>query len=177
MMAMTADRLSSIQRASRALLIFFVFMTVISLWSTLANLAHPFPADSRTLAGVVFKGDAVTLKIDVLWQVQIVLSAALSLKVLYHLIRLLILFSRGQLFTTQSVAHIRHVGVTFACGLLVWLIPLIGAAPEIAAAQDQWTSIMLSFPGGAVMGACLFLFGSGIMDEGRKLREEQDLVV
>lgn len=177
MMAMTADRMSSIQRASRALLVFFIFMTVISIWSTLANLAHPFTPDSRTVAGVVFKGEAITHKIDVLWQVQIVLSAALSLKVLYHLIRLMILNSGGQFFTTQTVAQVRQVGVTFALGLVVWLVGLIGAAPEIAANQEQWTSIMPSFPGGAVMGACLFLFGSGIVDEGRKLREEQDLVV
>ena len=54
---------------------------------------------------------------------------------------------------------------------------LIGAAPEIAAAQDQWTNILPSFPGGALIGACLFLFASRIVNEGRELREEQDLVV
>ncbi len=36
---------------------------------------------------------------------------------------------------------------------------------------------MPSFPGGSILGACLFLYASRIMDEGRKLREEQDLVV
>jgi hypothetical protein len=176
MLAMTADRLGSIQRASRALLVFFIFMSVIFLWSTLAGIAHPFPADSRTLAGVVFTGAAVTDKIHNLWLLQMLLGAALSLKTLYHFIRLMLLYSKGQLFTTQSVAQIRQVGLTFACGILIWLIVLIGAAPEIAA-QDQLLSIMPSFPGGSILGACLFLFASRIMDEGRKLREEQDLVV
>jgi hypothetical protein len=177
MLAMTADRLSSIQRASRALLIFFIFMSIIFLWSTLANIVHPFPADSRSLAGVVFQGAAMTDKIHGLWLAQLLLGAALNLKVLYHFIRLMVLYSKGQLFTTRSVAQIRQVGVTFALGLVIWLIVLIGAAPEIAAAQDQWLNVMPSFPGGAVIGACLFLFASRIMDEGRKLREEQDLVV
>jgi hypothetical protein len=60
---------------------------------------------------------------------------------------------------------------------VIWLAVLIGAWPEIAAAQEQWTSIMPSFPGADLMGAFLFLFAAGIMDEGRKLRDEQDLVV
>jgi hypothetical protein len=38
MLAMTADRLSTIQRASRALLIFFIFISVISLWGTLNSV-------------------------------------------------------------------------------------------------------------------------------------------
>lgn len=177
MLAMTADRLSAIQRASRALLVFFIFISVISLWGTLNNIVHPFPPGTRTLAGVVFEGTAITDKIHALYLVQLVLGAALTLKILYHFIRLMMLYAREKIFTAQSVAHIRQVGLTYACGLAVWLVVLIGAAPEIAAAQDQWLNIMPSFPGGAIVGACLFLFASRIMDEGRKLREEQDLVV
>jgi len=177
MLAMTADRLSTIQRASRALLVFFIFMSVISLWGTLNNIVHPFPPETRTLAGVVFQGAAITDKIHGLWLMEMLLGVALTLKVLYHLIRLMMQYSKGKIFTAQSVSQIRQVGLTYACGLLIWLAVLIGAAPEIAAAQDQWLNIMPSFPGGAVIGACLFLFASRIVDEGRELREEQDLVV
>jgi hypothetical protein len=67
--------------------------------------------------------------------------------------------------------------LTYACALGVWLVVLIGVAPEIAAAQDQWLKVMPSFPGGALAGACMFLFASRIMNEGREMREEQDLVV
>jgi hypothetical protein len=177
MLAMTADRMGSIQRASRALLIFFIFISVISLWSTFAAIAHPMPADSRTLAGVVFAGAAITPKVQGLWLMEMVLGAAVSFKVLYHFIRLMMLYARGSIFTARSVGHIRHVGLTYACGIVIWLLVLIGAAPEIAAAQDQWLNVLPSFPGGALIAACLFLFASRIMDEGRKLREEQDLVV
>ena len=177
MLAITADRLGTIQRTSRALLIFFIFMSVISLWGMLNSIAHPFPADSRTVAGVVFQGPAITGKVQGVWLVQMALSAVLSLKVLYHLIRLMIVYAKGKLFTTESVARIRLIGLTYACGPLIWLVGLLGVAPEISAAQDQWTSILPSFPGDALLAACLFLFASRIMDEGRKLREEQDLVV
>ena len=177
MLAMTADRLSTIQRASRALLVFFIFMSVISLWGTLNNIVHPFPPETRTLAGVVFQGAAMTDKIHGLWLMEMLLGVALTLKVLYHLIRLMMQYSKGKIFTAQSVSQIRQVGLTYGCGLVIWLAVLIGAAPEIAAAQDQWLNIMPSFPGGAVIGACLFLFASRIVNEGRELREEQDLVV
>lgn len=136
-------------------------MSVISLWASLAGIARPYPADSRTLAGVVLVGADITGKIHAAWLVQMVLGAALNLKILYHLIRLMVMYAKGKLFTAQSVAQIRLIGLTFACGLAIWLVVLIGAAPEIAAAQDQWTKIMPSFPGGAP---------SRIMDEGRKLQ-------
>jgi hypothetical protein len=177
MLAMTANRVSTIQRASRALLAFFIFMSVISLWGTLNSVVHPFPPDTRTLAGIVFQGTAITGKIQMLWLLQLVVGAALTLKILYHLIRLMMLYSKGKIFTEQSVAHIGQVGLTFASALAVWLVVLIGIAPEIAAAQDQWVQILPSFPGGALMSACLFMFASRIMNEGRELREEQDLVV
>jgi hypothetical protein len=177
MLTMTQDRLGTIQRASRAMLVLFILMSVIFVWSALSNLARPLPADSRTLAGVVFEGAAISDKIHTLWLVQLVLGAALGLKVLYHFIRLMMMYSRGELFTSRSVGQIRQVGLTFALGVAVWFVALIGAAPEIMAARDQWSSIMPSFPGGSIMGACLFLFASRIIDEGRKLRDEQDLVV
>jgi hypothetical protein len=177
MFAMTAHRLSSIQRASRALLIFFIFMSVIILWGTLNNIVHPFPEDARVVAGIEFKGSAITDKIQGLWLMQLLAGAALTLKILYHLIRLMVQYFRGQLFTAQSVGQLRQVGLTYACAIAVWGLVLLGAAPEIAAAQDQWVQVLPSFPGGSLMCCIFFLFASRIMDEGRELRDEQDLVV
>jgi len=177
MPAMTAERQNTIKRASRALLIFFIFMSVISLWGTLAGVMHPVPADSRTIAGVVFEGAAITDKVQVLWVAQALLGSALSLKILYHLIRLMMLHTKGRIFTAQNVSQVRQVGLTFIGALVIWLLVLIAAWPEVSAAQDQWTSVMPSFPGGALMGAFLFLFASRVIDEGRELREDQELVV
>ena len=105
MLAMNADRLSSIQRASRALLVFFIFISVISLWSTLANIVHPFTPDTRTLAGVVFQGAAISDKVHGLWLMDMLLGAALTMKILYHLIRLMMQFVKGRIFTAQSVSQ------------------------------------------------------------------------
>ena len=177
MLAITAKRLSEIQRASRALRAFFIFLCVFFVIGTLNNITHPFPQGGRTLAGVVFQGTAVTGKIQILWLALIVLGAALSLKVIYHFIRLMGLFSKGKLFAAQSVAQTRQIGLTMLCVPAVWLIVLIGAVPEIAAAHDQWVKIMQSFPVGALLGGGIVLFASRIMNEGRELRDEQDLVI
>lgn len=152
-------------------------MSLISLWATLNNMVHPFPADSRALAGVVFKGTEITGKVQNLWLMGLVLDAALTLTILYQLIRLMMLYSKGKVFTAQNVARIRQLGLTYACAPAVWVVVLIAAMPEIAAARDQWVQIMPSFPLGALMVACFFLFASRIMNEGRELRDEQDLVV
>ena len=125
----------------------------------------------------MFFGAAVTGKIQWLWLLQIVLSNAIKLKLFYHLIRLLGLYSEGKLFTTQTVAQIRQLGVTVMFAPAVWLIVLIGAAPQIVAAQDRWVNTMSSFPGGALMNGGVLLFVSWIMNEARELRDEQDLVV
>ena len=152
-------------------------MSVISLLGTLNQITIPFPPGTRTLVGVVFQGAAITRKIEILWLAKLVLGAALTLKILYHLIRLMVLYTKGRVFTAQNVAQIRQIGLTYACSPAVWLIVLIGAWHEIAAAQDQWVNIMPSFPGGALIASCMFLFGGRIMNEGRELRDEQDLVV
>ena len=177
MFAITANRLTAIQRASRALRVFFIFISVIFVLGTLNRMTHPFPPGARTLAGFVFQGTAITAKIQILWLVQIVSGAALNLKILYHFIRLMGLFSKGKLFTAPNVAQLRQVGLTFLCAPAVWLVVLIGVTPEIAAAQYQWVKVMSSFPGGALISGCVFLFASRIMNEGRELRDEQDLVV
>ena len=177
MLAMTPKRLALIRRASRWLQFLFVFLSLFFVVDRISTLMNPVPVDSRTLAGVVFQGAAVTGKIQILWLAQIVLGAALSLKILYHLIRLLGLYSAGKLFTAQNVAQLRQIGVTCAFAPAVWLVGLIGAWPEITAAQDQWLKIMPTFPGGALIAGCIFLFASRIVNEGRELRDEQDLTI
>lgn len=59
----------------------------------------------------------------------------------------------------------------------VWLMVLIAAAPQFVAAQDRWLKIVPPFPGGALMNGGILLFASRIMNEGRELRDEPDLVV
>ena len=101
----------------------------------------------------------------------------MNLKILYHFIRLLGKCAQGKLFTAQNVAQLRQIGLTLVCTPAVWLLVLIVAGPEIFAAQDQWVRIVASFPGAGALTGAAFLFASWILNEGRELRDEQDLVV
>jgi hypothetical protein len=177
MLTLTANRVAAIQRASRSLRIFFIFLAAILVLGTLNKITQPFPPGTRTLAGVVFEGATITGKIQILWLVRRVLDALLTLKILYHIVRLLGMFAQGKLFTVQNVAQLRQIGLTLVSTLVVWLVVLIGAWPEIVAAHEQWVKIIPFFPGGAAVTGAAFLFAARIMNEGRELREEQDLVV
>jgi len=176
MFAITAKRLSAIQRASRSLRIFFMFLAVFVAIGPLITLTHPQPQGVELL-GITFAGPSLTDKIHTLWIFQTLLGPAVDLAILYLLIRLMGLYSEGKLFTAQNVARIRQLAFTFMCPLLLWLVVLVGAAPEIAAAQNDWQKIMLTFPGGSLIFGAILLFASRIVNEGRELRDEQDLVV
>jgi hypothetical protein len=174
---MLKNRLRTIQRASRWLQALLILVTILFVINKINTLMAPTPPDTWTLAGVVFHGTAVTDKIRILWATQLVLGMALSLKVLYHQVRLLGLLSKGELFTEKQVAQVRQIGLTLAFALVIWLAVVVGALPEIVAAQDQWTRVMPSFPGEAIIGSCIFMFAARIMNEGRELRDEHDLVI
>jgi hypothetical protein len=174
---MLARRLRAIQGASRWLQALFILLAILFVINRIDALKQPSAADTRTLVGVVFHGAAITGKIQILWVAQLALGALLSLKVTYHLVRLSGSFSQGQVFTEQQVAQVRQVAVTLAFAPAIWLALLIGAWPEVFAAQDQWVKIMSSFPGDAIIGSCIVVFASRLMNEGRELRDEHDLVI
>ncbi len=177
MTASTGDRMHTIQRTSRTLRAFFILLAILVVMGLITKWQHPIPHEVKTIAGVAFEGAALTGKIQTLWLVQTLLTVALNLKVVYHIVTLLGLYSKGKLFTAANVSQIRQLGLTMMFGLVIWMIGLIGAAPEILAAQDQWLKIMPSFPGGAIINGGLMVYISWIVNEGRLMREEQDLVV
>lgn len=174
---MLANRVRTIQRASRWLQALLILLTILFVIQRLNTLMQPYPPDSRTLVGVVFHGAAITHKIQILWVVQLVSGMALYLKVLYHHLILLRLLSKGELFTQKQVAQLRQIGFTLAFAPAIWLMVLIGAWPEVAAAQDQWTQIVTTLPGTAIIGSCVYMFAGRLMNESRELRDEQNLVI
>ena len=177
MLALTPNRLAAIQRASRSLQVFFIFLAALFVLGVLSKITVPSLPDTKTLAGVAFQGAAITEKIRILWLVQTALYATLNLKILYHCIKLLGKLAKGQLFTTQNVAQLRQIGLTLMCAPAVWLVAMIGAWPEIAGAPNLWVRLVPFFPGASALAGAVFLFASRIMNEGRELRDEQDLVV
>ena len=173
---MLASRLRAIQSASRWLQVLLILLAVLFVINRINVLVQTLPSDTRTLDGVVFHGGAITTRIQILWIARLALGAALTLKAAYHLIRLLGLFSRSELFTAQQVVQVRQVALTLAFAPGMWLAVLMCVWPELVA-QDAWVDVLPTFPGGAIIASCIALLAGRLMNEGRELRDEHDLVI
>ncbi|MFZ4396533.1 MAG: DUF2975 domain-containing protein [Kiritimatiellia bacterium] len=126
----------------------------------------------------------------ILMTVGVALVMAVRLKGLYHLYKLFGHYSEGDIFTAESVAQIRQLGITFLLGagaqvlgvLIGWIIAWqCGIAPTVPIKFDP--SSLIPFTGGdsgaigsAVAGSVIILI-SWVMDTGRGLREESDLTI
>ena len=173
---MLARRLRAIQRASRWLQILFILLAVLFVINRISVLTQTLPTDTHTLDGVAFHGSALTNNIQILWIARLALGAALTLKAIYHLIRLFGLFRREKMFTPQQVAQVQQVALTLAFAPAMWALVLICVWPEVVA-QELYANVIATFPGGALIASGIALLASRLMNEGRELRDEQDLVI
>jgi biotin transporter BioY len=68
------------------------------------------------------------------------------------------------------------VALTLAFAPGMWVVVLLCIWPEVAA-QEAWVNVMPTFPGGTIIASCIALLASRLMNEGRELRDEHDLVI
>jgi hypothetical protein len=170
------DQLKQLKRISLSLKRLFIFLFALTVFGVIARLLVP-SAESITLVGVPFSGEMITTKIYALSIIAALLSAALAMKAYFHLIKLFSLYAQAKVFTADNVAQIRQLGITLMLAPAVWLAVLLAAMPEIAAATAGWLGIMPSFPGNQLIVGGIVILISWIMDVGRQLRDEHDLVI
>ena len=177
MLAITPNRANEIQRASRALLVFFIFMAVITLWGTLATVVHPFPPGTRTLAGIEFQIATITSKIEILWYVQLVLGTVLESQDSLSLHQTAdVVLQRPAVHRSERRAHPPGRPDFLLCdSALAHRADLRRAGDCSRAGSMDEDHVFL--PGGSLMGGIFFLFATRLMSEARELRDEQDLVV
>ena len=168
-------KLEDIKRVSRRLRFLFILIAAGTALGTLAKVYAP-PA-AITLAGVQFAGDAITGMLWFIWITASVLTAAVLLKLFFHLIRLFGLYAQAQIFTQQNVAQIRQIGISLLLLPVVWLVTSGLAASQMETSPGFWSLLLSSFPFAGFIGGGTILPIAWIMDAGRKLREEQDLVI
>jgi hypothetical protein len=158
-------RISNILRAickvlfALAICVFLVAMfAILAGWGNLAFSGDSVPLAplaplSRLILGVIFA-----------------LGMAINFKGLYHLHRLFGNYGRGDIFTTDSVAQIRHLGIT----ALLW-----------AGVTFLWTlagALALAHPNVHFDGNCLvigpvIIVISWFMEMAAEIREENELTV
>jgi hypothetical protein len=188
MAADTAARLQKVKKYSASLRNLFVFFFVLSIlgWFARLRLAWTGPKpgehDVVEIAHLVFTGDPVPAEVRVIAYVYFTLVLAISLKIFFHLIKLFALYAQGKIFSAENVHQIRQVGYTILISPALWLlsllIPLFVASDGMSITTSP--SAGLLNVGGVfsqIFLGTIILVVSWIMDVGRELREEQDLVV
>lgn len=157
-------------------LLFGLNLAALLVVSTYLVVGSP-DLGSVHVAGVEFEPDSASAKLRVIAAVAALLRVLISLKATYHLIRLFGLYAAGQIFTPENVSQIRKLGIMLLLLPAVWGASLIAAMPEILSRPGELDAIMPSFPAVALIGGAIVVVVSWIMDVGRELREEHDLVV
>lgn len=129
----------------------------------------------------------LTVTSRVLVTVVFVLAMAITMKGMFHLRKLFGHYASGNVFTVESVAQIRQLGITFLLvaglqlldGPIAFALALLcGKTPTVSVTLD-----IVPFPSadGGVIGSAaaagLLILISWVMDIGRGLREEIELTI
>jgi hypothetical protein len=188
MTAETVTRLQKVKKYSASLRNLFGFFFVLSILGWLARMRlawsgpKPGERDVVEIAHLVFTGDPVPTDVRILAYVYFTLVLAISLKIFFHLIRLFALYAEGKIFSAANVHQIRQVGYTVLISPVLWLlslfIPLFVATDGVSITTSP-SAGLLNIGGvfnQVILGTILIVI-AWIMDVGRELREEQDLVV
>lgn len=155
-----SSRMSRIQKVSGIFKTIFFVVTILCIIGGVA-LCIPF----LTFHGVQ--------KIKFILDAGFEFTCALLSSYCYKLFDL---YSKGELFTAKIVHYIRRVGYAY------FLVALAGFISRIISIHFPTANLQISFWRSTDLPTSLFpgfliLFIAWIMDEGRKIREEQELIV
>lgn len=159
-----------------------VAMVIVGLAAAaLVVLALLFP-DGQTcdFNGVRFQCSELSAAAKAFVGVSMVVGLALLLAGLYRLSRLFQHYSRGEIFTRDSVREIRGLGYLALANAIVQVVVLVATVVLIGTEQVSLpdnTQLHLQMPFGALITAALILLVSWVMDVGTELREESELTV
>ena len=187
MAADPAAKLQKVKKYSASLRNLFGFFFVLSILGWLARMRlawtgpKPGEPDVVEIAHLVFTGDPVPADVRVIGYIYFTLVLAISLKIFFHLIKLFALYAKGKIFSAENVHQIRQAGYTILISPVLWLlsllIPLFVATDGMSIATSPNLALNVGGVFNEVILGTVILVVSWIMDVGRELREEQDLVV
>ena len=178
-----------IRRISRILRIVFLVIIVLTpiinalIWYNferlnLAELSRVFP--SLPLDGITIH-TPLPADVRALGFLVAMIPAGIQMTAFYLLFRLFGLYAQGEIFTEGAVGYIRKTGYTLLAAqiirplqdALLTLVLTMHNAPGMRTISVGIGSTDLA----EILIACLVILVSWIMDEGRKLKEEEALVI
>ena len=169
MTAATTQKLQKVQKYSASLRSLFVFMFVMGVVVWLITTVMTFSDAIRP--------NSASRAIGYLYQS---LGVAIVLKLTFHLASLFGLYATGKIFSAENVRQIRQIGITLllfpALAVLGLFVPLPVPAEGISSDGPPVFVQFIAALQNVIFGVIVIII-SWIMDVGRELREEQDLVV
>jgi hypothetical protein len=177
-----AKKLEQVQKYSisfrRLFRFLFVLVVLALVVQTILIVTGAEPYDTSVRIGhTEYSGDSIPRSIRAIAWIGVVLGSVVLLKLNFHLIKLFGLYADGKLFNSENVYHIRQIGITVLLFPALWVLGAIvpGFLPAEAVARDAVGSGHDPYTE-LIVGAIIIVL-AWIMDVGRELREEQDLVI
>ena len=188
MIADTAERLRRVQKYSAYVrgVFWFLFVLGAAIWMITSIIAlegvfNPRPDPSLRIGNTEYHGEAITGFVRAIGYVYASLGVIVALKLTFHLARLFSLYADGKIFSVENVRQIRQIGITLLLFPALWVagLALPEVLPAVGATSAGGAPVFAQFVGTVQSGVLglIVLIVSWIMDVGRQLREEQDLVV
>ena len=121
--------------------------------------------------------DEVQLSVRLLTGIALVLSLLVYLKILKHLVALFSDYEQGQIFTRANVHQLRQLGITILCIPALWIAVDLGFVVLTQLIAPGSAMVESSFPVMTLLTGIIVVLMSWIMDVGRAMQEESELVI
>jgi len=181
MTAEIASKLAKVQSYSASLKRLFQFLFFVVAFAMCAKVLLIAIGDevwSYVRVGLTeYRGESIPWAAHVISWIGSLLGFVILLKLFFHLQKLFGHYAEGRIFEKQNVHEIRQIGVTVLLFPVLWIA--LAIAPNFIPAEGR-TALLESDGAGPLMeliAGAVILVVSWIMDVGREMREEQDLLV
>jgi len=165
-------KLQKIKKVSRIIrMICKVLLVLIALVSVLCVVCVAYGVGNINIDNMIFSTSGLTLSLRLLLGAITAVAFATLFKCVYHLHLLFGNYSRGEIFTRESVGQLRKFGV--AC--LLWGVMSFFWVLSLALTANPMKSFQAHFDSFAI-GAIIIVI-AWFMDIAVDLREENDLTI
>lgn len=152
---------------------FILLGLIMAVAIPLALVGHT-SMDFRVM-GVSVKVDALVPWARFLLLALVALCGGLVMRALWHLMRLFQLFAEGEIFSGRTVGRLQRIGKTLLIYGLIQVFGPVVLVPTLLFGGVGGFKFNMSFD--ALIAAGLIMVLSWVMEEGRKLHEDQQLTV
>lgn len=152
------------------------------IWVSFSSIQDDILPHGVAVYGAMIQGD-ITSSMKVLgFSVSFFTKSICSILALYFLMRLFSLYAQGLIFTALNVRRIRQIGFVLLAKPVLDLLyqALMGLVLTMNNGVTSAYNIPIIFDGSHITGiltALVILLVSWVMEEGRKLKEQEELTI